>query len=89
MTPAAASHIQGNTKTSKQGLKIEKGFYVNLDNVCAWSKRPEHIQFQLTDQNLIDVYLNDTESSKYGSGTIVEINEFKRIEREITDYMGV
>ncbi len=88
MTTAAASHIQGKPKISKRGLRLEEEFYVNLDNVCAWSTHPEHIQLQMSDQNLIDIYLNDTLSSKYGSGTNVEINELKRIEREIADYMG-
>ncbi len=89
MTTAAASHIQGTPKNLKRGLRLEKKYFVNLDNVCAWSAHSEHIQLKMSDQNLIDVYLHDTASSKYGSGTIVEINEFKRIEREIADYMGV
>ncbi len=87
--PAAASSIQSKSKSLKRGLKIEKGFYINLGNICALIIYPESFQFQMSDQNTINVYLKDSESSKYTSESIVEVNEFKRIGRELSEYMGV
>lgn len=83
----AASAAQTKSKKNKRGLRIEQGFYLNLDNVCIWTQHPEHIQFQMTDQNIINIYLKDSDSSKYTSESNVNISEFKRIERELTEYM--
>jgi hypothetical protein len=88
-TPAAASSIQSKSKIPKRGLRLEEESYINLDNVCAWNIDPEQIHFQMADENLINIYLKDSKSSEYSSETTVEINEFKRIERELMEYMGI
>ncbi len=88
-SPAAASSIQSQSKNPKRGLRLEKEFYINLDNVCAWSITSEQIHFQMVDENIINIYLKGSEVSKYTSETTVEINEFKRIERELMEYMGL
>lgn len=76
-------------KSLRRGILIEKGFHINLENVCSWSSHPEYIQFQMTDQNIINVYVKDSDSSKYTSDSIIEINEFKRIQRELAEYMSL
>ncbi len=88
-TPAAASSIHSKSKNPKRGLRLEKDFFINLDNVCGWTHHPEHMQFQLTDQNVIDIYLENSESIPHSSQSHFKINEFKRIERELAEYMGI
>jgi hypothetical protein len=74
----------------KKGLKVKEGFNVNLENVCVWIAGKEFIRLQLAcsdDLGIIDIAIEDSESAN-SHGHIVTINEFKRIEREITEYMA-
>jgi len=76
----------------KKGLKISDSFNVNLDNVCAWHVEKEAIQLQLAcseDFAIIDIVIENSEAAKYSGGHCVSINEFKRIEREVAEYMSV
>jgi hypothetical protein len=88
-TQPSISSIQSKTLPPKRGLRLEQGFHINLDNLCAWSISPEQLHFEMADENIINIYLKDSKSSKYSSETIVEINDFKRIERELMEYMGM
>jgi len=73
----------------KKELRIVEGIYINLDHICSW----------FIDSGLIVIHtsigefklgLDDTFLS--GGSTyfnhIVAINELKRIEREIHEYMN-
>ncbi|QUI63540.1 hypothetical protein GSF04_13970 [Pseudoalteromonas sp. A22] len=75
----------------KKGLKVSDGFNVNLDNVCVWIVETESIQLQLAcsdELGIIDIVIEGSEAAKCSEGHRVTINEFKRIEREITEYMA-
>lgn len=75
----------------KKGLKVKEGVNVNLENVCVWIVEKESIQLQLACSDklgIIDIFIESSESAKFSHGHKVAINEFKRIEREITEYMA-
>lgn len=74
----------------KKNLNISGGFNVNLDNVCVWIVEEESIQLQLNgieELAIIDILLKDSKTAEFRNGHKVTINELKRIEREITEYM--
>ncbi|WP_444912337.1 hypothetical protein [Microbulbifer sp. PAAF003] len=77
----------------KKGLHISKGFNVNLENVAVWIIEENSIQLQMTGMQelaLIDIHLElpDTNPIDRQYGHVVPVNEFKRIEREISEYMS-
>ena len=72
----------------KRGLHIANGFNVNLDNVCVWIVEKETIQLQMVDSNLVNIEIeNNDKTGFFNDAHLVSINEFKRIEREISEYM--
>lgn len=76
----------------KKGLNILEGFNVNLQNVAVWIVETNSIQLQMTgmeELSIINIYLERAEvsSSERNYGHVVPVNEFKRIEREISEYM--
>ncbi|WP_375725250.1 hypothetical protein LXN10_07575 [Arcobacter sp. KX21116] len=75
----------------KKGLHVSNGFNVNLENVCVWIVEKESIQLQMNSaegmNNLINIILETSDETGSFSHK-VSINEFKRIEREITEYMS-
>lgn len=74
-----------------KGLKVTEGFYLNLDNICQWHKDQNSITIinsSLDEFCLIEIYVKGTQSS-HDKTHGVELNEFKRIEREISNYFGV
>ena len=72
----------------KTGLKIVDGVYVNLANVCVAIFEEKSIQLQFSDENLINVNVPDPKHP-YSSGYKIEINELKRIERQVKEYLEV
>ena len=76
----------------KKGLHVADGYNINLDNVCVWIVGKNSIQLQTTgavDFCLIDIYVGGSLDSELHGGHAVTINEFKRIGREINEYMQV
>ena len=74
----------------KRGLYITDGYYVNLHNVSVWRIKDGFIQLQLSDFYLIEIKVDGSDVYIGGDENFsVEINEFKRIEREIFEYMGI
>lgn len=75
----------------KKGLHISNGFNVNLENVCVWIVEKESIQLQMNSSdgmnNIINIIL-ETSIEREEFNHKVPVNEFKRIEREISEYMG-
>ena len=77
----------------KKGLHIANGFNVNLENVCVWIVEKEKIQLQMSieaDLSIIDIKIENSNKTDFftDTGHSVSINEFKRIEREISEYMA-
>jgi len=70
----------------RKGLKVIDGVYINLDNICVAIFEEKSLQLQFSDENLIDVHIP---GASYPAGHKVEINEFKRIEREVKEYLEV
>ena len=74
----------------KRGLYITDGYYVNLHNVSVWRIKDDFIHLQLIEYHYIDIKVDGCDDSIGGDENFsVEINEFKRIEREIFEYMGI
>jgi len=74
----------------KRGLYIADGFNVNLDNVCVWIVEKTSIQLQMANSDeisIIDIHVENSDDSVPSAIHKVPINEFKRIEREISEYM--
>ncbi|ADG91855.1 hypothetical protein Arnit_0188 [Arcobacter nitrofigilis DSM 7299] len=74
----------------KKGLHVSNGFNVNLENVCTWKVQKEWIQIETNSNdgmNIINIIL-ETSNETVGFSHRVPVNEFKRIEREISEYMG-
>ena len=88
-TTAAASIPSISSKKIKKGLKIDSEFHVNLEHVCTFIFYENSIQFQLTDQNVVDVYIQNKDEISVTSHSTVPVNEFKRIVRELNEYMGL
>ena len=88
-TTAAANTSLSQPKKLKKGLKVDPEFFVNLEHVCGWIFHEKSIQLQLSDQNIVDIFLESTDETSIITHPTVTINEFKRIEREIKEYMGL
>lgn len=73
----------------KKGLMLVEDCYINMDSIVEWwfDKDSIHIANTLTDG---DPKLIVTEGSEHDIGVAhrVTINEFHRIIREISEYMG-
>lgn len=77
----------------KKGLHISNGFNVNLENVAVWIVHENLIQLRMTgmeDLSLIYIHpgLPETKLIDSPDDHVVPVNEFKRIEREISEYMA-
>ncbi|PAJ72877.1 hypothetical protein CJF42_18960 [Pseudoalteromonas sp. NBT06-2] len=70
----------------KKGLKIVDGFYVNLENLCSAIFEERTIQLLFVGEELLDICIAGT---PYAPGQEVEINEFRRIEREVKTYLEI
>lgn len=88
-TTAAANTSLSQPRKLKKGLKVDPEFFVSLEHVCAFIFYEKSIQLQLSDQNIVDIYLQNKDEISVTSHSTVPVNEFKRIEREIKEYMGI
>ena len=88
-TTAAASIPSIPSKKIKKGLKIDSEFHVNLEHVCAFIFYEKSIQLQLSDQNIVDINVQNKDEISITTHSTVPVNEFKRIERELKEYMGL
>lgn len=86
------SNVVTLNKKLKRGLRIQDNYIVNLDNVCTCYITKDTITLDMSNQEIVNVYLKDSEShrltSEINDFAAVEVNEFKRIEREVLEYMG-
>jgi hypothetical protein len=75
----------------KKGLKIHTGHYINMENLCTFSVNENTMQIHTTGSDDVNVYtLFVKGTGEFGTlGDPIEINEFKRIEREISQYLGL
>ncbi|MGR6872906.1 hypothetical protein ACU6U9_11490 [Pseudomonas sp. HK3] len=88
-TTAAAAKPVKILKNTKKGLKIDSQFHVNLEHVCAFIFYEKSIQLQLSDQNIVDIYIQNHDQLLVAPHSSVSVNEFKRIERELKEYMNI
>lgn len=74
----------------KKGLMIEEHSFLNMDSIVQWSFNKESITIEtmLADVPAIEIMLIDS-SLISGASFRVTKNEFHRIKRQITEYMGV
>ncbi|MBL4796501.1 MAG: hypothetical protein JKY50_03710 [Oleispira sp.] len=77
----------------KKGLKITDQVFLNKDNICSWFKNDNSMQIITSasrGENTFDIYTDGSNIPKeHNQSFMLEINEYKRIEREINEYMGV
>lgn len=69
------------------GLKITSDYYINLNNVTGWNLGSDYIEFHLINNDQVNVLVSDVSAPQ--SFINVKINEFKRIERELFERMGL
>ena len=76
-----------------KGLYIAENYYINLAKISSWLNEDNHMQPHLDtteDLNLVDIELKGKSGSfSRDSAFKVEINEFKRIERKINEFMEI
>ena len=74
----------------KKGLMLVEGNYLNMDSIVEWwfDKDSIHIMTTLAEAPLT-VVIADSSENQIRANYIVKINEFHRIKREISEYMGI
>ena len=77
----------------KKGLRITDQFYLNMESICYFIKDDDSLQIETSTSSadkIIDIFLeNSGIKSDATLSFSVKINELKRIEREVLQYLGV
>lgn len=76
----------------KKALKIENGFFINMDSIVSFHINSDSIQIRTSvdvDDNGHYIAVKKPEMLSLFSFYEVPIQEMKRIERELKAYMGI
>lgn len=73
----------------KCGLKIFEYHYINMENLCSFYIEEDNLYLHLTNQGSIHLVMDEAKRKHANKYQTVSVNEFKRIKREVLEYMGV
>lgn len=73
----------------KCGLKISDNHYINMENVCSFFIEKDIIHLTLSNEGIKQLVIDEVKDKYSIEYTAISINEFKRIEREVLEYLGV
>jgi len=74
----------------KQGLKVTEDQYLNMDQIVEWMFSDNGIYIYFNPRTEIGICITTDATSAIGwDCRVVAINEFHRIKREMSEYMGV
>lgn len=73
----------------RRSLKIENEFYLNMDNIVSFNLEDNVIQITTNsaDTNYFEIFIG--EQRPFTGSRYVTESDFRRIKREICEYMGV
>ena len=76
----------------KRGLRIKDGVFINLNSFVKWHVNETQISIECNniadDLVPLSIRIKNKHNKDQANTYYVEVNEFKRIKREIEEYMG-
>jgi len=74
----------------KKGLMLVEGSYLNMDSIVEWWFSNDSIHITTSTEGPPTLVFTDSSENQIGATDYkVKVNEFHRIKREISEYMGV